>query len=254
MIIKEIGQKYNKLTILSYSRTDDKKIFVFAKCDCGNEKEMQLYNIISGNSKSCGKCPKQELLDEIGRKYSNWTILSLSRSDRFHKRYVIARCELCQTEHEVCLATLRNGTSKACKCVITTHQMIHDRIYTIWSKIVQRCTNPNNKGYVNYGGRGITVCDEWLIFINFYNDMKDTYQDNLTIERINNDLGYYKENCKWATYKEQARNRRSLKLSEADAILIKQRYKNGESYASIARDYNCYYTTISSCVKGKTWA
>lgn len=77
-----------------------------------------------------------------------------------------------------------------------------------------RCLNPNDGAYKRYGGRGIKVCEEWLNFINFYQDMKDGYQNDLTLERIDNSRGYYKNNCKWATRKEQANNTRRNHLFE----------------------------------------
>ncbi|MCK5015416.1 MAG: AP2 domain-containing protein [Candidatus Omnitrophica bacterium] len=97
----------------------------------------------------------------------------------------------------------------ASKCFMT-HGMRNTSEYKVWLDIRQRCNNPNNKSYVNYGGRGITVCEKWLKFENFFEDMGNR-PDGLTIERIDNDKGYYKENCKWATYSEQGRNKRSLK-------------------------------------------
>jgi hypothetical protein len=74
----------------------------------------------------------------------------------------------------------------------------------------QRCLNPNNKDYHNYGGRGITVCDRWLKFANFFNDMGGKPEE-LTLERMNNDGNYEPSNCKWATRKEQANNTRKQK-------------------------------------------
>ena len=84
---------------------------------------------------------------------------------------------------------------------------MHDTLlYKVWSAILQRCNNPKSTGYKYYGGRGIKVCDRWLIFENFHKDMGDR-PDGMTIDRINNDGDYKPSNCRWITHKENCNNR-----------------------------------------------
>jgi hypothetical protein len=84
--------------------------------------------------------------------------------------------------------------------------------------MLQRCLNPNHPSYDNYGGRGITVCEDWLSFENFYADMLDP-PDGMSIDRINNDGNYEPGNCKWSTASEQARNQRPRKRKARRAKL-----------------------------------
>ena len=81
------------------------------------------------------------------------------------------------------------------------------RLYSTWKSMKTRCNNPNAKSYHRYGGRGIDICPEWQgSFTKFVEDMYPTYQEGLTLDRVNNDLGYSPENCQWATRKQQMNN------------------------------------------------
>lgn len=91
------------------------------------------------------------------------------------------------------------------------HGMRNTRQYSIWNQMVQRCKTITNKQYPEYGGRGITVCEKWLTFSGFWEDMREGYADDLEIDRISVNLGYYKENCRWTTEKENAYNQRKRK-------------------------------------------
>lgn len=119
-------------------------------------------------------------------------------------------------------ASLRKGHTKSCGCKreimisdsLKTHGMTNTRIFKIWNRMNQRCAKPYISSYKYYGGRGITVCKEWKNdFQKFYEwSLKNGYADNLTIDRIDNNLGYSPENCRWITRKENCRNKRNNRL------------------------------------------
>ena len=145
------------------------------------------------------------------------------------KRRMVTGICFCGKEFKVSLDNLkRNTNSCGCTRFKYSHGMTGTRIYYIWSNMMQRCTNPKNEHYSDYGGRGIGLCKEWEVFNNFYTDMKTHYLSHLTIERINNDEGYSKQNCRWSTRFEQSRNKRnSIAFNGENAVEASFRLRGG---------------------------
>jgi hypothetical protein len=94
--------------------------------------------------------------------------------------------------------------------------MIGTKEYRAWSHMLSRCTNPTDKSYQYYGGRGISVCDRWISFKNFFEDMGKSPSVAHSIDRVDNDGNYVPENCRWATVKEQRRNKRDNRILVID--------------------------------------
>lgn len=123
----------------------------------------------------------------------------------------------CDCGSAACVATnkLTSGHTRSCGCLVsealaqTTHGMRHTRVYSIWKDMRKRCQNPKATHFENYGGRGIRVCAEWEDFHAFYADMGEPPSGAHTLDRMDSNGNYEKGNCRWATMKEQSRNRRN---------------------------------------------
>jgi hypothetical protein len=125
------------------------------------------------------------------------------------------------------------------------HGMSGTKFYMVWSGMKRRCYNKKEECYPRYGGRGIRVSNEWLNFINFYNDMYDGYSDGLQIDRIDNGLGYSKENCRWVTLIEQANNKSSIVLYEYNGKSL--------SIGAWAREVGIKKSTLRARIKIYGW-
>lgn len=124
----------------------------------------------------------------------------------------------CGSLKKMMVSSIRSGCLRSCGCMKKEqHGMTGTPIYRVWSSLRNRCDNPNNRAYPNYGGRGITYDESWSAFSKFYSDMGDV-PEGCELDRIDNSKGYSKDNCRWATSKTNNRNRRSNVFATIDGV------------------------------------
>lgn len=156
------------------------------------------------------------VIDVTEQRFGRLTVLGECGKDNFRQYMWLCKCD-CGNIVAVRGYSLRSGNTQSCGCLQkdknielrTIHGMAKTRIYNIWQSMKERCSNPLNHCYKNYGGRGIKVCSEWQKFEPFYEwATNNNYSDKLTIDRIDVNGDYEPSNCRWITIKEQQSNTR----------------------------------------------
>lgn len=225
-----IGAKVGKLTIIrevERARHPNGKTSrrFECVCDCGNKTQVLLDNLKKNHSTSCGHCGRDNLEIEIipNQKFGRLTIIREIEpkigNDGKKVRYVECLCECGKICH-VRFHALKRGRVKSCGCLssettikyFTKHGLANKHpLYAVWKGIKGRCTNPKSHAYKDYGGRGINICDEWICnFETFFNwCLSNGWEQGLTIDRIDNNKGYYPDNCRFVNIITQARNKRN---------------------------------------------
>lgn len=166
----------------------------------------------------------RKVIDMIGMVFGKWTVIAKAKSKPGATMW-LCRCE-CGKEKEVAAQALRNGTSTQCSMCrgkqLSSRADPRRRIngkytptYLTWDAIMHRCCYPNHVSYKDYGGRGITICDEWkndyFAFYDYVSKLDRFGEEGMTIDRIDNEKGYEPGNVRWATRAEQNRHKRNSK-------------------------------------------
>lgn len=193
-------------------------------------------------------------LDDLtGKRFGRLTVVSRAENGKGGRARWLCRCD-CGNKRVVYGYSLKSGNTRSCGCLraetskdkATTHGMSKTSLFHVWWAMMERCTNKNSNSYKNYGGRGISVCDEWLDSATFFDwALSNGYEEGLTIERIDVNDGYKPSNCKWITKAEQARNKTNSFIVEID----------GESkcLAEWCERYEINYSTVHQRIAKLGW-
>jgi hypothetical protein len=163
----------------------------------------------------------------------------------------------CGKEKIVTAGELATGRTQSCGCLhkesITIHGGWKKSSYNTWRAMMRRCYNPNDKDFFRYGARGLTVCEEWKDYLGFVADMGEPVGDE-TLDRINNEKGYSKENCRWASGHVQSFNRR-LRPNKTGYNGVSYLSKDNKWIANITvnkkRYYSSCYGTLNEAVQAR---
>lgn len=181
--------------------------------------------------------------DYTGCKFGKLTVIEYVIEKQLKNKW-LCKCD-CGNEVLVTVGNLNSGNTKSCGCLRkeimrkkqTTHGQRRTRLYYIHRGMIKRCNSEKSEQYKNYGGRGIKVCNEWYDFECFYKwSHENGYKEDLKIDRIDNNIGYCPENCKWSTNLEQANNQRTnVMVGDTNLTLSQYCRENKIKYNDVIR-------------------
>ena len=206
------------------------------------------------------------LINLIGQKFGRLTVIERMPNIKKKKEQIVlwkCKCE-CGNEVTVKSIDLRRGHTKSCGCLkmemagkqSIKHGKTNTRLYGVWKNMRERCSNPNNKNYKNYGGRGVNVCKEWDNFLDFYNWAilngynKDAKRGECTLDRIDVNGNYEPKNCRFVSMKIQNRNRRLLKSNKTGYNGVFLNKKNGK-YSVCINIFVGYFDKKEDAIKAR---
>lgn len=225
-LIDLTGQRFSDLTVVRRVSLKKDRTHWECLCQCGATTVIDATKLKSGHTKSCGcrnvKSLRARALDLTGQVFGRLTVIHRADVRSGDPRWV-CKCE-CGETTQALTARLRNGHVKSCGCLVYDALKKHGHArgsgnspeYMSWQSMIDRTSNQNHQSYKHYGGRGISVDPSWRDFRNFLADMGARPSLQHSIDRIDNNLGYSKDNCRWATQKDQMSNTRRTKFVQLD--------------------------------------
>lgn len=198
-----------------------------------------------------------KFIDLTSRRFGRLIVVRRVNNNKWGHVLWLCGCD-CGKEKIVVGTSLKNADIQSCGCLqknITIQRSTKhghskrgkvSKTYRTWYAMTQRCTNPKHRHYHNYGGRGVKVCERWIKFENFLEDMGESPAQYHSIDRINNCGNYDKQNCVWADRKQQARNKRNNHLETYD--------NRTQCLASWAEEYGIKYKTLCSRILIHNWS
>lgn len=259
-----VGMKVGDYEVIEYmgklnpKRTD--KYYKLRCYICGEERispKTLKIGFSKNEYKHCEKtCINHFRQIEISKTYGDYTVIKYIGNESNNKVYKI-KCNICGREKNVFLKHLKNGKGISHQSCIKTLEEVDERFYEIWSGMIKRTTNKNCVSYKDYGGRGIKS-DDYKFFIDFYDDMYESYvlhcrkfgEKNTTLDRIDVNDDYKKENLRWATIKVQNRNTRK-QLETCTAIDNKGNRYEFNCAKSFAEEHDLKATYIYNVLNGR---
>lgn len=272
-LIDLTGKSFGELTVL---RRDIDKIskgtYWICRCSCGNEKSFFRGNLLRGSVKSCG-CKKGEAihlaksLNLEGKRFGRLTAVSLAPYESGTEESARWKC-LCDCGNEAIIVAknLISGNTRSCGCLLpdilnernksnAVHNGSYDRLYCVWQGMKNRCYSVKNHAYKDYGGRGISVCDEWIgeggydrfkswAYSNGYDE--NAPRGKCTLDRVDVNGNYEPSNCRWVSLLVQANNKRNIRMYEL----------NGEEkpFSVWCREYDINPSLVRQRMKNYGWS